>query len=103
MAWGKSLFACAAALAALAAAPAAQAADKVRITGLSDVSFGLIAGAVDQSRSQSICAYSDSSSSSYSVVATGSGSGGAFELSSGSVQLPYEVLWAGSAGQTGGS
>lgn len=101
MTWGKSLIGGAIAAAMLAAAPA-QAADKARITGLSDVSFGLIAGTGDQSLSQSVCAYSNSSTNGYSVVATGSGSGGAFELS-GSAPLPYDVLWADSAGQTGGS
>jgi hypothetical protein len=102
MAWRGSFFACAAAAAALAAAPSAHAADKVRITGLSDVAFGLIAGTGDRSISQSVCAFSDSSTRRYSVVATGSGSGGAFELS-GAAPLPYEVLWADSPGQTGGS
>ena len=101
MTWGKSLIGGAIAAAMLAAAPA-QAADKARITGLSDVNFGLIAFTGDQSLSQSVCAYSDSSTKGYSVVATGSGSGGAFELS-GAVPLPYDVLWADSAGQTGGS
>lgn len=86
-----------------AAASPAWAADKARITGLSDVTFGVIAGTGDQSVSQSLCAFSDSSSNGYSVIATGNGSGGSFELSSGSAQLPYEVLWADSAGQTGGS
>src|SRR5687767_10933143 len=102
MAWIKSLVACATVVAALAAVPCARAADKARITGLGDVNFGLIAGTVDRSISQSVCAYSDSSTNGYSVLATGSGSGGAFELS-GTSPLPYEVLWADSPGQTGGS
>ena len=102
MTWGKSLIACAATAAMLAAAAPARAADRARITGLSDVNFGLIVGTGDQSLSQSVCAYTDSSGSRYSVVATGSGSGGAFTLS-GAAPLAYEVLWADSAGQTGGS
>ena len=101
MSWGKSLIAGAAVAAALAAAPA-RAADKVRITGLSDINFGLITGTGDQSRSESLCAYSDNATGGYSVVATGSGSGGAFQLS-GVAPLTYEVLWADSAGQTSGS
>jgi len=101
MIWGRSPIAGAAVAALIAAAPA-HAADKARITGLSDVSFGLIAAAGDQSLSQSVCAFSNSSTNGYSVVATGSGSGGAFELS-GTAPLPYDVLWSDSAGQTGGS
>lgn len=81
----------------------ARAADRARITGLSDVAFGTINGTGDQTASQSLCAYSSSSTNGYSVMASGSGSGGAFALSSGAAQLPYEVLWADSANQTGGT
>jgi hypothetical protein len=87
--------------AAIPSAPA-RAADKARLTDLQDVAFGTIAGTADQSASQSVCAYSSSSAGGYSVTATGDGSGGAFTLSSGAAQLPYEVLWAGSANQTTG-
>lgn len=79
--------------------------DKVRITGLSDVSFGTITGfAMDSVRSQSICVYSKSPpADNYRVTASGSGSGGAFDLSSGSNTLPYEVQWSDTSGQTSGS
>lgn len=80
-----------------------QAADKARITGLTDINFGTIAGTGDQSVSQSLCAFANSNLGGYSVVALGSGGGGAFELSSASAALSYEVLWADAAGQTGGS
>lgn len=90
-------------VAGVIAAGPARAADKTRLTGLSDVSFGLITSTVDQSVSQSVCAYSSSNTNGYSVTATGSGSGGAFALSSGTAQLPYDVLWAASSGQTGGT
>jgi hypothetical protein len=79
------------------------ASHKVRDTGLSDVSFGLIAGTADRSISQSICAYSTSSTAGYSVTATGSGPAGGFSLAGGPAPLPYEVLWAGAANQTGGT
>jgi hypothetical protein len=84
------------------ATPAA-AADKARLTGLSDVAFGLIAATTDQSASQSVCAFSSSATNGYSVTAVGSGTGGAFTVSSSSAQMSYEVQWVASANQTGGT
>lgn len=79
------------------------AADKVRITGLSDVSFGAITNfAADSLRSQSLCVYAKSAVDNYRVTASGTGSGGAFALSSGSDELLYEVQWSDTSGQTGG-
>ena len=89
----------------LAAAPAlANPTDKVRITGLSDVAFGSIVNlGADASRTQSICLYSGSSTNGYNVTATGSGSGGAFQLTSGSLSMPFEVQWSSSAAQSSGT
>lgn len=87
----------------LAASPAHAASDKVRLTGVSDVSFGLIAGTADQTISQSVCAYSSSNTNRYSVMAMGDGSGGSFELSSGAARLSYDVLWADVGNQTSGT
>lgn len=83
----------------------AHAADRVRISALSDVSFGIISNfAADSVRSQSLCLYAKSAPlDHYRITATGSGSGGAFELSSGSDRLPYEVQWNDVAGQAGGA
>lgn len=86
----------------LAASPAYPA-DKVRATAFADVTFGTIAGATDQKVSQNVCAYSSSFTRGYSVSAVGSGTGGGFALSSGAAELPYDVLWAGSANQTSGT
>lgn len=88
---------------AIAPLAPARAADKARITGLADVAFGTVNVGADQSASQNVCAYSDSATNRYSVVASGSGSGGSFALASGGAALPYEVLWAGAANQTGGT
>lgn len=88
---------------AAGAPESARAADKAELSGLSDVAFGLILGTADQTASQSVCAYTSSKTELYSVTATGSGSGGAFALSSGAAQLPYDVLWADAPGQTGGT
>jgi hypothetical protein len=89
----------------LALATQAKAADRARISALSDVSFGTITSfASDSIRSQSVCLYSKSPPLDYyRITATGSGSGAAFELSSGSDTLPYEVEWSDAAGQSTGA
>ena len=85
-------------------------ADVAGISGLTDVSFGLINAPTDQSRSQSvtICSYQNGfwgwfTALPYSVVATGSGSGGAFTLSSGAATLAYDVQWSDAANRTTGT
>jgi hypothetical protein len=82
-----------------------MAADRVRISALSDVSFGLISNfAADSVRSQSVCLYAKSAPlDRYRITASGSGAGGAFVLSSGSDTLPYEVEWNDVAGQASGA
>ena len=105
MAWKRSLVACVAAVAALAAAQSAQA-QTVRIGGLADVNFGTIPATVDQTNRQDVvvCSYRNNPQNrDYSVTAIGSGSGGAFQLSSGAGTLAYDVQWADSPGQTGGT
>jgi hypothetical protein len=89
----------------LPASPALAAAnDKVRITGLSDVAFGTIANfGVDAVRSESVCLYSNSVANGYNVTAIGTGPGGAFQASSGTLALPFEVQWSSSAGQSSGA
>lgn len=83
----------------------AGAADKVRISALSDVSFGIISNfAADSVRSESLCLYAKSPPlDQYRITASGSGPGGSFELSSGSDRLPYEVQWSNVPGQSGGA
>ena len=102
MTWGKFLTFAAVSLGA--ASPAA--ADSARISGLADINFGSIVNAVDQTSSQSliVCSYKNNPQNlPYSVTATGSGTASAFDLSSGAAILPYDVQWAGAAGQTGGT
>lgn len=104
MRYGKALSVLAALTAVAIPAPACADA---RITGLTDVNFGTLASPVDQSSSQSLCVFSSNGGflggAGYSVRATGSGGGGAFVLSSGPKTLPYEVRWADSPGQAGGT
>jgi hypothetical protein len=101
----KAAVAVAAALASLACgSPAPAASNKVRVTQLSDVSFGTIANlGVDARRSQSVCLYADTAANGYTVTARGSGAGGAFELSSGADVLPFDVAWNSAAGQAAGT
>ena len=76
----------------------------VRVTGLSDVNFGLITNfGVDARRSQSLCLFSGRPGLGYNVRAFGSGLGGVFTLASGSDKLKYDVQWNMNAGQTSGT
>lgn len=85
-------------------ASADPAYSRVRITGLSDVTFGTISNlTVDSVQSQSVCAFSNGSGQTYSVRADGSGAGGAFTLSSGSATLAYGVRWNNQPGQSNGT
>lgn len=84
--------------------PAPALADKVRIGGLSDVDFGLIANLqADARRAQNICVYSNGAGNRYSVTAIGSGTGSSFALSNGSNSLAYEVEWSDQSGRTSGT
>ena len=103
MGYGRTLSSTSALIDLAIAAPAYPSA---RITGLTDVNFGIINSALDQSSSQSVCIYSVKGNGNqevgYSVQATGDGVGGAFSLASGSQNLPYEVRWSDAANQTSG-
>jgi hypothetical protein len=88
----------------VAASPAHSASNKVRITNLSDLAFGTVANlGVDAVRNESVCLYSDTSSNGYNVTALGTGPGGAFQLSSGSAAMAYEVQWSSASGQSSGT
>jgi hypothetical protein len=85
-------------------APSAGVSQTVRISKLSDLSFGTITNiAVDARQSENVCVYSSSATRGYNVTATGSGAGGAFLLGSGAATLAYQVQWNASAGQTSGT
>lgn len=86
------------------AQPSSALAQKVRITGLSDVDFGLVTNLQAESRrSQSVCLFSNSVGAAYSVVASGSGPGGSFALTNGTSSLAYNVEWNRQSGQTSGT
>jgi hypothetical protein len=100
---GRALFA-SASLAFISLAPVSPASAKVRISGLSDVSFGTISNlTVDAVQAQSVCVYSNGSGQAYSVRADGSGSGGAFTLANGITTLAYSVRWNSQPGQSNGT
>ena len=86
------------------AAPVEAASNKVRITNLSDIAFGTVANlGVDAVRSEDVCLYSETTSNGYNITAAGTGPGGAFELSSGSGAMSFDVQWSSSSGQSSGA
>lgn len=94
---------CLAAALSASSTPAA-AADKVRLTNLSDLAFGTVTNlTIDAVRAESVCIYSTSKTNGYHVIASGTGPGGAFELSSGTDTLAFDVAWSSSSGQSSGS
>lgn len=108
-AWGKAMRT-GAALAVLCScgtafftSPASAQSNNVRITGLTDVTFGSLTGFSDVVSAQSVCAFSNTATKGYRVTATGTGASGAFTLASGVDTLAYEVQWNGSSGQTSGT
>ena len=91
-------------LAAAMALPQPASAQKVRVTDLSDVNFGLLSNLqADARRSQNVCLFSNSTGGRYSITASGSGSGSSFALSDGAHTLPYEVEWSDQSGQSSGA
>lgn len=79
-------------------------AQRVRVTNLSDVDFGVIANPqADARRSQNLCVFSNSTAGAYSVSASGSGAGAGFLLSNGSATLAYDVEWSDRSGQGSGA
>ena len=75
---------------------------KVRLSGLSDVSFGTIGYGGDAISAQSVCAYSSTRSQSYTVTAVGSGRGSDFALSSEQNALSFDLQWSPLPGQMNG-
>ena len=93
-----------AAVAAAVLAASSAEAQKVRLTGLTDVDFGTVTNlGVDAVRSQSVCLFSGSATNGYNITATGSGAANAFTLANGSNTLSYDVQWNAAAGQSSGT
>ena len=77
--------------------------NRVRISGLDDISLLNLDPSVDASNNQDVCVWSNTSTRGYSITASGSGTGNAFTLASGASTVPYSVEWAGSIGQANGT
>ena len=77
---------------------------RVRISGLSDVTFASVDPSTPAVDAQSICVWSNTSTRGYSITATGSGAGNAFLLSAATyADVPYTVEWAPTSGQNSGT
>jgi hypothetical protein len=83
---------------------AALAADQVKISRLTDYTFGPISNFTsDISIARDFCVYSSAIGGRYNVTAYGDGGGGAFTIASGTDTLAYDLQWAGTAGATSGT
>ena len=76
---------------------------RVRISGLSDVTFANADPSVAASNAQNVCVWSNTSTQGYRLTATGSGASNAFTLANAALTVPYTVEWSGSSGQTSGT
>ena len=75
---------------------------KVRISGLSNMDFGIFpgVGTGDMNMDQDVCVYSNTPSGKYRVTATGSGAGGAFTMLNAGATIPYQAYWNDVTGTT---
>lgn len=77
---------------------------RVRISGLTDVTFANADPSSAARDAQSVCVWSNTSTRGYSITASGSGATNAFTLASGTLPVvPYTVEWAPTSGQTSGT
>src|SRR5687767_10635969 len=77
---------------------------RVRISGLSDVTFTNADPSANATNAQNLCVWSNTNSRGYNITATGSGAAGAFTLASGALPVvPYTVEWAATSGQASGT
>lgn len=77
---------------------------RVRISGLTDVSFLNVDPTLNASSAQNVCVWSNTSTRGYNITALGSGSGNAFTLGgTGLTSIPYSVAWSSSSGQSSGN
>jgi hypothetical protein len=77
---------------------------RVRISGLSDVTFSNADPSATATNAQNVCVWSNTSTRGYTVTATGSGASNAFTLASGALPVvPYTVQWAQTSGQASGA
>ena len=83
----------------------ASVASRVRISGLTDVSFSNVDVTSDVSNAQNVCVWSNTATKGYNITATGNGTNNAFTLNGGggTSPMPYSVAWNQSAGQTSGT
>jgi hypothetical protein len=77
---------------------------RVRISGLTDISFSSVDPTLTAKDAQNVCVWSNTSTRGYSITATGSGTANAFTLSSATLaDVPYTVEWSSLKDQTAGT
>jgi hypothetical protein len=92
-----------AAIAALLCASGASAQATV-VPTVQNVAFGAVSSLYsDLTNAQNTCSFTGLLPINYGVTATGTGTGGAFTITNGKSNIPYEVQWAQTANATSGS
>ena len=77
---------------------------RVRISGLTDVTFANADPLTAATNAQNVCVWSNTNTRGYTITAAGSGASNAFTLASGALpEVPYTVQWAQTSGQTSGT
>ena len=77
--------------------------NRVRLSGLTDVSLLNLDPTVDATSAQNVCVFSNTATRGYSITATGSGAASAFTLSAGASNVPYSVEWSDTVNAASGS
>jgi len=82
----------------------ASVANRVRLTGLTDVSLLNQDAGTAASNTQNICVWSNTATKGYSISATGNGTAGAFTLATtGGLSVVYSVEWEDTSGASTGT
>lgn len=75
--------------------------ERVRVSNIQNLAFGLYPGSGNVTQSQGMCIYSNTSGGGYDVTLLGDGAGNAFTISQGPNTIPYRVFWNDVAGSVG--
>ena len=77
--------------------------EQVRISGLSDINFGVYPSSGNLESNQDVCVYSNIVGGRYDITLEGDGVANAFTLTNGGDTIPYATFWNTTTGTSGGT